>query len=521
VHSDDLGVALRERYLDRDGLPSPAAYARAHEIAPVPGSESFNWHVAFRFAYRSADAEHLPNAEPVYADCYFVRRWTYDAAFRGQAVWDGRVAPSNGQLTPMVYTPEGERIAGRVNELGEVQVLFASAYESQSAFTKSRPVRYNPFTGQLWQRFEGGTVVEEQRMHLPLEVVDPKGQVVLPNYRIVHEDGGQFALVARSNGEEITLARCVIRDADAARGEAAYSPVLGPGCTMAVDEPMVVFEVAGDLVADAVNTSGRELVLSKAMPQQEATVPEMQADGRFDEWRSVPGIADPQGDVVWYLDENPDTDLLEFKVVSDNEYLYFYTRVAGRHGNTAGDRDRYYFYVYIDADRNPATGYVPTRDDNCYYGVAIGDDCEAQFEFVDGRFVKTFFGFAGGSTEKDVLAGRVALAPSWYSKHDETGRLRDGYKVEYVNQGGEIKITEDFAEGTSDDIVIAISPDGSECEMRAALRGFLRSADGIPIIAAGQSIDLAAGVEASGQIRGNTKWGADSTAVIRGYRIGK
>jgi hypothetical protein len=57
--------------------------------------------------------------------------------------------------------------------------------------------------------------------------------------------------------------------------------------------------------------------------------------------------------------------------------------------------------------------------------------------------------------------------------------------------------------------------------MRAALRGFLRSADGIPIIAAGQSIDLAAGVEASGQIRGNTKWGADSTAVIRGYRIGK
>jgi hypothetical protein len=113
------------------------------------------------------------------------------------------------------------------------------------------------------------------------------------------------------------------------------------------------------------------------------------------------------------------------------------------------------------------------------------------------------------------------LGPSWYNRNDEQGRLRDGYKVEYIRRGGRISITKDLSEGTSDDITIALSPDGSECEMRALMSGFLVQGNGEPIIAAGRSIDLAAGVEASGRIRGNTKWGADSTAILRGYSISK
>jgi hypothetical protein len=245
----------------------------------------------------------------------------------------------------------------------------------------------------------------------------------------------------------------------------------------------------------------------------------VQIDGRFDDWRSVPGIADPRGDIVWYLQYNPDTDLLELKVTNDGEFLYFYTRVAGQHGRTAPGRDRYYFYIYMDVDRDASTGYSPTRDDDCYYGVTLGDDCEAQFEFVGGRFVKTFFGFTGLGTEKEVLAGKLALGPSWYSRTDAHGRERDAYKVEYVHRAGQRTITEDFTEGTSDDIVIALSPDGSECEMRAALSGFLKDAHGKPLVAVGQSIDLAAGVEASGGAAGNTAWGADSTAIIYGYRL--
>jgi hypothetical protein len=151
--------------------------------------------------------------------------------------------------------------------------------------------------------------------------------------------------------------------------------------------------------------------------------------------------------------------------------------------------------------------------------VTLGDDCEAQFEFVGGRFVKTFYGFTGLGAEKEALAGKVALGPSWYSPHDEQGKLRDAYKVEYVRRAGVIAITEDFTEGTSDDIVIALSPDGSECEMCAALAGFLRDKQGKPLISAGQRIDLAAGVEASGEAAGNSAWGADSTAVVYGYKV--
>jgi hypothetical protein len=151
----------------------------------------------------------------------------------------------------------------------------------------------------------------------------------------------------------------------------------------------------------------------------------------------------------------------------------------------------------------------------------LGTDCEPQFEFIGGRLVKTFFGFAGSSTEQDVLNGRVAFGPSWYNRHDEQGRLRDGYKVEYTRRGGQTSITKDFGAGASDDITIAFSPDGSECEMRAALQGFLQDLSGAPIIAAGQRIDLAAGVEAAGLIRGHSRWGADSTAAIRGYSIAK
>ena len=55
--------------------------------------------------------------------------------------------------------------------------------------------------------------------------------------------------------------------------------------------------------------------------------------------------------------------------------------------------------------------------------------------------------------------------------------------------------------------------------MRVALSGFLRTTECKPVLAAGQRIDLAVGVKAAGLIHGNAKWGADSTAVIRGYLV--
>lgn len=455
--SDPTG-ALRERYLDRSGVPSPALYARLHGTAPASGSESFAWRVVFRLAYRADDVGRLPLAEPIYTDCYFVRRRSYKAACRAQAVWDGRVYPSNGRLVVAADTLQRERVAGYVNEDGRVQVATTAAAGSNSPFPDFEGVRYNPFTGQLWRRVEGGSMVQEQRFYLPLPLVDGRGRLIQPEYRIVRTNRDAFALVGSAGDSEITLAQSTIGRIDPALGRPGYAPLVSRGCTLAIDEPTVLFEIPGEIANGALDTSSSQLVLRKELSAKPPPQPVLRSDGRFDEWRNIPGVADPEHDVVSYLQHNLDTDLLEFKVASDAEYLYFYTCVAGRHGNTKGARDRYYFYVHIDADRNPATGYIPTRDDDCYFGVALGDDCEAQFEFVDGRFVKTFFG---------------------------------------------------------------LSPDGSECEMRAALTGFLRTANGDPILAPGQRIDLAAGVEASGKIHGNTKWGADSTAVIHGYSIGK
>ncbi len=498
---------------------------RRSAYAPAPGSESFHWHAVFKLAFRTADLGRLADAEALYADCYFVCTRRYRAPRRVQPVWDGRVYQVDGKLIVGGYTRTyGERVAGDVDvDSGAVRLKPAEAPIEMPDFSG---VQYNPFNGQLWRSMPGGEIEEEVRHYLPLALVSAEGAQVRPAFRIACSAGNKFSLVASDERGEVVLATCNLEEVERASRTAAYSPGLGPGCAMISDLPMTVVELPGEIAGDAVDARSGRLVLRGEAAQSAATArapnsPEFHIDGRFDEWRSVPSVADPRGDIVSYLQYNPDADLLEFKCTSDDQWLYFYTRVAGQHGRTAPGRDRYYFYVYIDADRNPATGYSPTRDDDCYYGVALGDDCEAQFEFVGGRFVKTFYGFTGLGTEKDVLAGKLALGPSWYSRHDEEGALRDAYKVEYIRRAGAIGITEDFTEGTSDDIVIALSPDGSECEMRTALAGFLRDKQGKPLIAPGQRIDLAAGVEASGEAAGNTAWGADSTAVVYGYEVGK
>ncbi|UCH35209.1 MAG: hypothetical protein JSV65_02330 [Armatimonadota bacterium] len=515
--ASDISLSLRERYLGPDGLPSEAAYLQAEGIAPAPGSESWGWRVVFKLTYLAKDVEALDRATPVATDCYLVRTRRFVAPYRAAPAWDGRVYQADGGLVVGAYTPDCEQVVGRISADG-VLVALAPGGDS-TPLLRGGEVRYNPFTGQLWRREPGGAMVEEQCLYLPFPLVGAKGEPVRCGFEIARQEGVRFALVARAGDGEVALATCAVTEETIIKRGDGYAPVLGPGCVMAADSPTAVLEVQGELCANALDMRGATLVLRNGLPDGEMATPRPRIDGDFSEWRDITGIADPRGDIPWYLDYNADTDLLEFKVASDARHLYFYTRVAGRHGNTAPGDDRYYYYVYIDADRDAATGYVPTRDDNCYHGVALGDDCEAQFEFVGGRFVKTFFGFTGVGTEKEVLAGRVTLGPSWYGKHDERGRLRDRYKVEYVRRAGKRHITADYTEGTSEDIIIALSPDGSECEMRAELAGFLHDSSGKLIIGPGQRIDLAVGVEASGAVQGNERWGADSTAPIYGYRV--
>jgi hypothetical protein len=519
--SADPIANLRQRHLGPDGLPSESAYARSHGI--LPSSESFDWQVVFKLTFLTADVARLNEASAIHTDCYFIRSRRFAAAQRVQPVWDGRVEYANDRLIVAAYTNKGERIFGHIDERSRV-VRTADASEP-IPMPDLDGVEYNPFTGQLWRPIRGGDSEDRQRVYLPITLVDVRGEHVQPTCRIVQGKSGEFSLVAGSGPTEITLATCRLTSGGDVKHSGGYSPATGPGCKLLTGEPTTVFEVPGKLAAELWSTQAAQLVVRRELSSTKPPKTVVRIDGSFDEWRSVPGITDPERDIVSYLQYNADTDLLEFKVTSDNQYLYVYTRVAGRHGNTGPnlqsptDRDRYYYYIYMDVDRNPRTGYLPTRDDECYYGVTLGVDCEPQFEFIDGRFMKNFYGFAGRSTEADVERGRVALGPSWYNRHDDQGRLRDGYKVEYTRSAGQARITKDLAEGTSDDIEIAFSPDGSECEMRAALSGFLQNKDGKPIVAPGQRIDLAAGVETSGRIRGNTRWSADSTAPIRGYLV--
>jgi hypothetical protein len=124
-------------------------------------------------------------------------------------------------------------------------------------------------------------------------------------------------------------------------------------------------------------------------------------------------------DLVW-LSYVPDMDLLEFKVAHDDEHIYLYARVAGQVGRSHPDGGRSYFYAYMDVDQNPVTGFLPTRDDECYFGVDIGDDCEVQFEFVSNAFRKSFYGFCGPGGNDNVLEQKVTIGKSQYGRFDES-----------------------------------------------------------------------------------------------------
>jgi hypothetical protein len=213
-------------------------------------------------------------------------------------------------------------------------------------------------------------------------------------------------------------------------------------------------------------------------------------------------------------------DILEFKVAHDDQHIYLYARVAGQVGRTHPDGGRGYFYAYMDVDQNPGTGFLPSRDDECYFGVDIGDDCEVQFEFVNNAFRKTFYGFCGLGGDDNVLKQQLKIGKSHYGRFEDNGVRRVNYKSEYTFRNGSTEITEDLKLGTSDTIRLAVSPDGHEVEVASTFTGFLMDSKGQPIVKLGQTIDIAGGMECDSKAYpGKTNWAADNTIAIRGYQL--
>jgi hypothetical protein len=522
----------------------------------------------------TASAYIKPEARPIATDVYVTtivedHRTPVRHYFR-----EARIAGDNNARSVYAFTPNREKLIGIIDEQGR----FApnKFYESNRELLPTWPIdasilAYDSEENALYSEIEvPGPQVTESIDFLPLVLSNSEGDNVTGRFSIDYAPSGNNGAAAKSRvvshifdsgGKQITLAKAsvptVFRRAEVQLGsfdnhtgtylpEAAYragASQNGRGLAhfaepseqnvpvpLSADrsgignkdaEPSVTVEFSGEFTT-SVQSDSESLVIDVPPPvNSRRDLPiRIAIDGKFDDWRNVAGVDDRRGDLVPYLEYVPDVDLLEFKAAHDDQHIYLYARVAGQVGRSHPAGGRSYFYAYMDVDRNPGTGFVPTRDDDCYFGVDIGDDCEVQFEFVNNKFRKSFYGFCGLGGDKNVLKQTVTIGKSQYGRFDESGVERANYKSEYIYRNGVTKITEDLQLGTSDTIRVAISPDGSEVEVASTLTGFLKDSAGQPTLKLGQTIDLAAGMECDSKAYlGKTRWAADSTMAIRGYRL--
>ncbi len=497
-----------------------------------------------------------PGARPVATDMHVRTTIASHLSPQQNDLHAARITLENNTRTVRAFTANREQIVGTIDAQGHF--MPNDFYTRHRELLPSWPVdaavlAYDASRNMLYQKVDlPGPRFTESLDFLPLDVQTPEGQSLAGRFAIEFTpaqgtvDLPVVSLTMQSADRSVTLARATVPSAlvrgdtplgsfDNASGtylaEAAYRP---GAPTDRGAEPCVTFALVGEFTP-AVRTAGQTLVVSAAVGASEkpaaarttppaapgaASAARIAVDGNFDDWRNVAGVDDPRGDLVPYLEYVPDVDLLEFKVAHDQRHIYLYARVAGQVGRSHPDGGRGYFYAYLDVDQNAGTGFLPTRDDDCYYGVDIGDDCEVQFEFVNNALRKTFYGFCGLGGDDDVLKQHVTVGPSQYGRFDEHGRERAHYKSEYIVRDGTTEITEDLKLGTSDTIQLAISPDGCEVEVVSDFAGFLQDPQGRPTLAVGRTIDLAVGMECDSRaFVGKSRWAADSTRAIRGYPL--
>lgn len=531
IFNKDKHAIVMSNYLDKDGLPSRDEFLIEHGLYPENKESEiipyFSFSVSKKFIKNEEGKPSLdPNAKLFNLDFYVEKNTIYESKNRAEIVWDGRVYSEDNDLIVGGYSSKyNEQPVGKINEIGEfIKVLNGEKAKEFPILTlTNQQVVFDPFDWTLVKitPTEGRKVQKNQKEYLPIDL-KLKNRSILNDVEYFFEqvaEKSELKLFASLSGVKIEIASCNLMNYSEVKSKEAFRPELIESCTQLGEEDVITLFFKAKFSNNiAIINSELYLDEKETTNEKEPASNVVLVDGDFNEWRNIKGLSDYEGDYVSYLFKNPDSDLLEFKVTNDDKYLYLYSRVAGAHGRT-GEKGRYYWYAYIDVDADPYTGYPPTRDDNCYFGIAIGDDSEAQFEFIDNKFVKTFFGFTGIGAEEEVLSGKLELGPSYYSATSKNGNKRDKYKVEYVNRQGSRFITHDYTKGTSEDIIIALSPDGSEVEMKVELNGFLQDLNGKKLLEQGSKIDIAIGAECSSNHYGADEWGADSSPVFYGYVI--
>ncbi len=524
--------SIQSNYLDFRGKPSHKVFLEAHGINKQKSTIKLTPYFSVSFSINNLsefDSSLLNElAIPLNLDFYIKKNNKYLSTNRIKRIWDARVYKSEKEIVVGGYSSKyNEQPVGIIDEKGHFS-RNGNKNSSQDFPVLKIPYKqivFDPFDYQLLhiQSSQNKQHEEVSQIFLPFELYSKSGSPVGLGYFdfSYKSEDRTISLFYKIDHKKYEIAKGRLDESTIISKHEGYQPELIKGATQLKSGKVVTFVFEG-VFNEIIKVDGDKLFLEndKSLHEviEEVQINNIQLDGNFKEWRNIKGISDPEGDYVSYLFPNPDTDILDFKVANDDTYLYFYSRVVGAHGRT-GEKGRYYWYTYIDVDMNSKTGYPPTRDDNCYFGIDIGDDCEAQFEFIGNKFIKTFFGFTGHGAEKEVLDGKLKLGPSYYSSKKRNGEKRDHYKVEYVHRNGTRSITHDYTEGSSEDINIALSPDGSEVEMRVELKGFLWNSLGNQILQKGQMIHLAVGVEASSDYYDANKWGADSSPVIYRYKI--
>ncbi len=521
---------IRNQYLNENGNPSHAVFLSENGLKPYDKNTESSPYFTVTISkddliIKNGKIRIKKSAEYFNLDFYVKSKTVFKSNNQAIPVWDGRVYSENNNLIVGGYSEKyNERPVGFIDEKGNF-VKNNRIDSGQFPLLKipSGNLKFDPFNNLLL-KIEPSNDEEQTKQlnrYLPIDLYGKNGELLNSmQFEIIHQkSNSKLILVGIVNGEKVEIASCNTLNSKLTNRKEAFRPELIEGASQLGNGDMISLTFEGGY-SQKINIVESDLYLSinKSVDTSKRNPDSIKIDGDFRDWRNISGISDIKGDFVSYLFENPDTDLLEFKVTNDSKYIYFYSRVAGAHGRT-GEKGRYYWYTYIDVDRNSKTGYPPTRDDNCYFGIPIGDDSEAQFEFIGNKFVKTFFGFTGIGAEKEVLSGELKLGPSYYSRTDKNGNQRDRYKMEYVHRENSRFITEDYTEGTSEDIVISLSPDGSEVEVKVEMAGFLKDINGKALIEKGLKIDIAVGVEGSSDHYNSNSWGADSSQIIYGYEI--
>jgi len=523
---------IQSMYLDKNGDKSHQVFLKKNGLYPsnkkIQSDPYFTVSILMDdLINKNGELEIKKTASLFNLDFYIGSKQVYNAYNEAKPIWDGRVYEKDNEIIVGGYSSNyNERPVGIIDENGKFIPKLSLSEASDFPLLKIpvEQIVFDPFRKKLIQLNPSGKkeLTKNENLYLPIDLYGNKGELLNNiKFEIYYQNSNSsLILYGILDGKKMEIASCDIKKSEIVQSKEAFRPELITGASQQGKGEMISLTFKGSYSKN-IDLVEEDLILNVNYENDKTGVErpnKIIIDGDFQDWRNIEGISDIQGDYVSYLFENPDTDLLEFKVTNDDKYIYFYTRVAGAHGRT-GEKGRYYWYTYIDVDTDPSTGYPPTRDDNCYFGIPIGDDSEAQFEFIGNKFVKTFFGFTGIGAEKEVLSGKLELGPSFYSRTDSNGINRESYKMEYVHRENSRFTTEDYTEGTSEDIIISLSPDGSEVEVKVEMVGFLKDINGNSLMYVGKKIDIAAGVEGSSDHYGSDDWGADSSSIIYGYLI--